>query len=94
VKITPSQGQRLIALVNARAPKLTGPCPVCAAQLWSFNDTIFSLNEMSGTPGPTPDPSVEFPVWPVMCGNCGFTYFLNALTLGIVTKDGKLNIGD
>ena len=56
------------------------PCPMCGNAQWSISDKIFELREFYG--GDILLGGSIFPVFTVMCTNCGNTVFVN----GIVSK--------
>ena len=61
------------------------PCPMCKANSWTINDTIYELREFHGGnvvlgSGPI------YPVIPINCNNCGNSIFINALVSGAIEK--------
>lgn len=70
-------------------------CPVCGSQDWGVNQ-IFQLEEDEGEGVISGAGIGIFPVVPVVCKECGYTFFVNAIRAGVVhpkkdTNDGKSN---
>ena len=80
--------------LNEYIKKIMPPtCPLCNNNQWTVGDTIFQLleyNEEGIVLG-----GKVWPVLPIVCENCGNTYFVNAIAAGLVepstnpNKDGK-----
>ena len=63
-------------------------CPICGNNSWQINDTVFELPEFQG--GDIVIGSGKlFPVVPIMCPNCGYTFFLNAIISGAIKPQDK-----
>ena len=64
-------------------------CPVCAENKWIIGDKIVQLLAFSGhdilPAGPV------FPVLPITCKVCGYTYLINAVITGAVKSSKKSN---
>jgi hypothetical protein len=79
--------------------KIGYTCPVCGQREWKASDTLFALPEYRAdslnlnalsdrVAKPLPwlrnkEPQV-FPVLPIVCGSCGFVFFISAVALGVV----------
>jgi len=62
----------------------------CGAHNWILNDKIFELREFQGGGLVIGGESSVFPVITVTCKDCGYTYFFNAILLGVIEKsDGQ-----
>jgi predicted Zn-ribbon and HTH transcriptional regulator len=61
-------------------------CPMCHNRSWEANNTIFELREFLG--GKTVQAGVKevtsYPVIPLCCSKCGYTYFINAIKIGVL----------
>lgn len=93
-RLTPEKNDALNELVRRRMPHLLRPCPACAVSRWEFSDRVFELDEYVGvTREPATGPSTVYPVFPIKCGNCGYTHFVNAIMLGLLDgTTGKFTI--
>ena len=56
-------------------------CPICGNNQWTVNDTIFELREFQGGDLVVGAGQV-YPIVPIMCSNCGYSIFLNAIISG------------
>lgn len=56
-------------------------CPVCQNSAWGVNQT-FDLREYEGGNITIGGGAEVFPVTPVVCKTCGYTFFMNALMTG------------
>lgn len=59
------------------------PCPMCNAKTWSVTENIQELREFHEKGFNISGPII--PVIPVICNNCGNTFLLNAVILGLIT---------
>ena len=57
-------------------------CPMCGGGPWNVHDTVFQLMEFHGGNIAIGGPVI--PVVPVVCGNCGHTVLVNAITSGVI----------
>jgi len=80
------QKQELMNILSAqwKEPRV---CPVCKQQKWSIVDKIFELREFHG--GNLVVGGSVLPIVVAICGNCGYTVFFNAISLGIVQPQKK-----
>lgn len=58
------------------------PCPMCGTAQWQLQEKLFQLMEFSAGNIVIGGPVI--PVAPVICGNCGNTILVNAITAGMV----------
>lgn len=69
-------------------------CPICGDIDWGVNQ-VFQLLEYKDDGIPIGFNIGVFPVTPVVCNKCGYTFFMNALRSGVVhkkdTNDGGEN---
>lgn len=68
-------------------------CPICGNTLWQINDTIFELPEFHGGNVVLGTGSV-FPVIPISCSNCGYSFFINAILGKAIKPQEKAEIKD
>lgn len=61
--------------------KIPRTCPVCRNSTWGVNQT-FELREYEGGSIVVGGGAEVFPVTPVVCKTCGYTFFMNALMTG------------
>lgn len=82
--LTPKQKEIVGKKIGTTIPNV---CPICKSSPIIINDRIFELREFErgdivfgkGTP--------ILPVIVLNCSNCGHTYFLNAVILGLIASD-------
>jgi predicted nucleic-acid-binding Zn-ribbon protein len=77
-----AQGQRAFAWLNSH---WTNPhfCPICSSNNWQIGN-VFELRTFNTGALVIGGPQPIFPVFPVTCNVCGFTYFFNAVVAGVV----------
>lgn len=63
-----------------------GTCPMCRAQSWEFFERVYT--PMGYQEGGYQFGGTQIPVIPVVCTNCGFTAWLNAIVAGVIKKGG------
>ena len=63
-------------------------CNMCGADTWNVADTLFECREFSG--GGLTRKSAVLPTVIITCTMCGNTHFLNAIHIGLVTRNGNL----
>lgn len=57
-------------------------CPLCGKSSWTVSDIVFQSPEFND--GEHPIGRASFPMIPIVCENCGNTYFINALAAKLV----------
>ena len=63
-------------------------CPICQTQKWTVGYTA-SISEWLPRDETEATVEVAYPLFPVVCGNCGYTVFFNAALAGIVDSRAK-----
>jgi len=58
-----------------------GACPVCQTNSYTAGSAIFQMFEFAGG-GLRLGGGPIYPVIPVVCANCGYTVFINAIVAG------------
>lgn len=86
MRITEKQLQ--VVLKKLESWKGYQKCNMCGDDTWNVADTLFELREYSG--GGLTSRSAVLPVVTVTCTTCGNIHFINAISLGLVTRDGIL----
>jgi len=85
MRLTEEQKNKVRELLGSKS--ITPPiCPVCTSSLWGISDTVFELREFQGGAFVLTGDSHIYPVVPLTCDNCGNTYFINAMKLGIIEQ--------
>lgn len=65
--------------------KIKAPvCPLCGEKEWNFGDKVYQLMEFDFDGLHLGKSTI--PVVPIVCENCGNTYFVNALVAGLIDK--------
>ena len=67
-----------------RTPK---ECPICHENQWALGDHIVAPPLYSQ--GNFVIGGAAYPVAMLICENCGYTYFFNAVVLGMIPASGK-----
>lgn len=62
-------------------------CPICGGIKFSVSNTIFEMREFNNGNMVIGGNQSLYPVLPVSCDKCGNTFFLNALTLGLINQN-------
>ncbi|MDD6467099.1 MAG: hypothetical protein PUF50_02845 [Erysipelotrichaceae bacterium] len=66
-------------------------CPLCTNSKWVIGEHAFQLPEYNKNPF---ENKTVYPVIPVICDVCGYTFFVNALSCNAVSADkGDLENG-
>ena len=78
--------------VNAYLKRITPPaCPLCGQKNWSVSTQVFQAPEYHRDTlianGATP------PMIPLVCVNCGNTYFINAIVAKLIEPQKKRDDG-
>src|SRR4051812_6812671 len=55
-------------------------CPICSTAMWN----IANVAEMPEFLPDTPPTGQIYPLVPIMCSNCGYTIFFNAVHMGLL----------
>ena len=87
MKLSEEQKKKLISKLNSFG--VPSQCPICKSGTWTVSDTIFELREFQGGSLVIGGNQGIYPVIPLTCSNCGNTYFLNPLMLGILEPPKK-----
>ena len=66
-------------------------CPICKKSNWLVQEEIFELPEYHGG-GVVIGSGKIFPVVPVICRECVYTFFMNAFMSNAVSPDQKENV--
>ena len=86
MKLTKKQAEDLIQFLNnERNNRL--PCPICGNVNWVISDSLWEVREFNGGNLVIGGQSAIMPMVAISCSKCGETHFLNAIQLGIVSKD-------
>ena len=90
MKLTQEQADQILNKLNACKDKRKS-CSICGENKWVINDTIFEIREFNM--GNLIVEGADYRIMPLIsisCENCGYTKFLNAIKLGIIsTTDDK-----
>jgi len=78
--------QQIINWLNEKWP-MAQKCPICQHREWSIDGTIHELREFHS--GDFVVGGSVFPVVPIVCNFCGYTFFFNALKLGLIEHPEK-----
>jgi hypothetical protein len=68
-------------------------CPICKEKdKWLLMDRIWELNEFypRGVRSPTAEEFKVLPVVAVMCNNCGYTLFFNAIAVKAIPRSNDV----
>lgn len=84
----PSKKEVFAKLVGLLNEKTGGqqPCAVCGKQAWRLQESFIHM-PVAPHPNAVRLGGEGFPMWPIVCGNCGNTLFLNLLVLGVKDLD-------
>lgn len=66
-------------------------CPICKKSNWLVQENVYELPEYHGG-GVVIGSGRIFPVVPIMCRECGYTFFMNAFLSNAVAPDQKENV--
>lgn len=92
MKLTKNQTELLLDKLDAEW-KQPHPCPICHHVEWKIPQSILELREYEeGELIAYPKDSSIIPLIAVTCMNCGYTFLLNAITIGIL--DDNLDGGE
>lgn len=81
---------KITRAINSKMPNGPGECTVCSENSWTYDSTLFEVREYQGGGMVIGGRSSILPTIALTCSNCGNTQFLNAVTLGLVDKEGKI----
>lgn len=86
-KQTPESDASSEKLVEHLRQKWGDPrnCPMCGAAKWHVGDTVFTPVLFTGGGVRIGGPSI--PMVPVVCTDCGFTAWINALVAKLIEPD-------
>lgn len=75
---------RALAWVNEKwtASKI---CPICATNTWSITE-VLEIKQYEGGNIVLGGGTATYPVFHVMCANCGYTHTFNAVISGVVKQ--------
>lgn len=77
------QKENFIKFINSKWSK-PQVCPICHAQKWIIPDYIFEVRDAKS--GFTKNAKIS-PIIELLCGNCGYTLFFNAIIAGAYKKE-------
>jgi Predicted nucleic-acid-binding protein containing a Zn-ribbon domain len=86
MKLSQEQAVSIIERLNSTATHRQ-PCPICGNNNWKLNDKIWEIREFQGGSLIIGGDTSLMPLISVSCTNCGFTHFINAIRLGVVTPE-------
>ena len=66
-------------------------CPICRKSNWLVTGDVYELPEYHGG-GVVIGSGKIFPVVPIVCRECGYTFFMNAFLSNAVGPDQKENV--
>lgn len=91
MKLTKEQTTQLLQRLNEYRDTRKN-CPICSKGQWILNDTIFEVREfnMGGILIGGPNSAI-MPMISLSCANCGYTYFMSAIKMGIITPTPNKN---
>jgi hypothetical protein len=72
--------------VSNHGPLLT--CPVCSRAAWAVAEYLIDMRNVNGAN--YSGQSVSYPAALVVCDNCGYTMYFNAVRIGLVRGDSAL----
>lgn len=76
------QKKKLVEFINKKWPE-PQKCPICGEQEWTLPEFISEVRDAKARGS-----KVTFsPVIGIICLNCGYTFFLNAMIAGIYMKE-------
>jgi hypothetical protein len=84
MELTPKQVKNFIIWLESRWGR-DKKCPMCNHDSWHVADRLFQLNTYGFE---SRFPSPVQPVAPVICNNCGYTVYVNAITANLVPPEG------
>ena len=87
MKLNEEQRSKLVEKLNSMGSPTI--CPLCNSGEWNVSDTIFELREFQGGSLVVGGDHSIYPVIPLTCNECGNTYFLNPLKLGILDPQNR-----
>ena len=65
----------------------THDCPICGTNGWNPCENAAFLEQEGGFG--VMFPARRYPVFPVICMQCGYTFLINGMVAGLVDKGGK-----
>jgi len=84
MKLEASDQEKAINYLNEKWPETSRACPICGNDKFVVSDVLFEFTEYD----PPMIGSVEFPIIPIVCDNCGNVMLFNAIKVGIMRGDG------
>lgn len=87
MKLSKYQLKKVQLFINSKS-KNAGFCPICNQENISIEPVVYQLREFNpnGDIVLGNDQLVE-PIIPIVCTNCGYTTFINAIKAGIIKED-------
>jgi hypothetical protein len=85
MKWSPEIGEKIVSAINEKAPHVV--CAVCGMDEFSLSDgfVVVTLQEDTKT---VKLAGRGLPSAAIVCVNCGNTYLLNLIMLGVLEKEG------
>jgi hypothetical protein len=92
MSLSPEQRDRVLKTVQERVGGEIR-CSLCGSSTWMFTEGITVIQAQDSL-GMTAVPDRGLPSLPLVCRQCGNTYFLNVIALGLsdlFSEDGKVS---
>lgn len=77
------EAARVLALMRERFPN-SPPCPFCGKDDFSVSSVVVLPPRIGGLFS-----GVAYPVFQIICSNCGYTQFFNAVIAGLLPDPNK-----
>lgn len=89
IERTNAEKARTAAWVNEKWVAADKSCPICTTNNWTV-DQVVELRPYRG--GLITGHTTTFPAAQVICINCGYTHFFNAVVAGVVVASEYENV--
>lgn len=81
--LSQEQGKKIMALIGEKWTK-KGCCPMCNHLGLSIQERVLELREYNNGDIVVGGNQASFPIVAVMCPECGYTIFVNAIAAGVI----------
>jgi hypothetical protein len=78
---TAQERERIVAAIREKAPQFSR-CSICGHSNWALQDQLV-IHVLQDNPKAFMLGGPSLPCVVIVCANCGNTYFLNAMVLGL-----------
>lgn len=77
------EGGKMLEWIRDKSQGRRVDCPICGDSTWSVG-VVMELKQHHGDRAS--ETTAVMPLMPVSCNNCAYTFFMNALMAGLVSR--------